>query len=455
MVEASGIDRILTAPKRFINRELIPALANLNFAIVMLLVIAVFSILGTVIEQGQGLAFYQANYPEKPALFGFLTWKVLLTAGLDHVYRTWWYLGLLILFGASLLSCTIKRQWPALKWFSRDQKLYSRPQQFKKFAVSSQMPAPGIDDLVAQLTARKYRIVREGDRLYARKGIIGRIGPIIVHASMILILLGGVVGALTGFISQEMIPSGETFKIQNVVDAGPFAASQVPKDWSVKVNRFWIDYLPTGEIDQFYSDLSVLDKNEKEIDRQTIHVNKPLKHNGVTLYQASWGISAIKVRFNNSPELSFPMGQLKGLGGQLWGTFIPTKPDLSDGVSLVVKDLQGLVLVYSKEGKLVATARKGMAVDVNGIKLGIADIVGSTGLQIKADPGVPIVYLGFALLMLSTLMSYISHSQVWGLYESGTLYLGGTTNRALVTFEQEFVSLIETLTTPSEEAAKS
>jgi cytochrome c biogenesis protein len=138
MVEASGIDRVLSGPKRFLNRELIPALANLNFAIVLLLVIAAFSILGTVIEQGQGLAFYQANYPEKPALFGFLTWKVLLTAGLDHVYRTWWYLGLLVLFGASLLSCTFKRQLPALKWFSRDQKLYSRPQQFKKFAVSTQ-----------------------------------------------------------------------------------------------------------------------------------------------------------------------------------------------------------------------------------------------------------------------------------------------------------------------------
>jgi cytochrome c biogenesis protein len=453
MVEASGIDRVLSGPKRFLNRELIPALANLNFAIVLLLVIAAFSILGTVIEQGQGLAFYKANYPEKPALFGFLTWKVLLTAGLDHVYRTWWYLGLLVLFGASLLSCTFKRQLPALKWFSRTQKLYSRPQQFKKFAVSTQIEGSDMDALVEQLTARKYRINREGDRLYARKGIVGRVGPIIVHSSMILILVGGVVGALTGFISQEMIPSGETFKITNVVDAGPFAASQVPQDWSVKVNRFWIDYSPTGEIDQFYSDLSVLDKDEKEVDRQTIHVNKPLKHNGVTLYQASWSIAGIKVKFNNSPELAFPMGQLKGMNGQFWGTFIPTKPDLSDGVSLVVKDLQGLVLVYNKEGKLVATARKGMAVDVNGIKLSITDIVGSTGLQIKADPGVPIVYLGFALLMLSTLMSYISHSQVWGLYESGTLYLGGTTNRALVTFEQEFVSLMENLEAKPEEAA--
>jgi len=49
-----------------------------------------FSISGTVIEQGQSVEFYQANYPEHPALFGFLTWKVLLTVGWD-VYRTWWF----------------------------------------------------------------------------------------------------------------------------------------------------------------------------------------------------------------------------------------------------------------------------------------------------------------------------------------------------------------------------
>ncbi|MDX2099178.1 MAG: cytochrome c biogenesis protein ResB, partial [Leptolyngbyaceae cyanobacterium bins.59] len=93
-------------PGKFFRRELLPLLADLRLAIVMLLVIAVFSISGTVLEQGQSPAFYQANYPESPALFGFLTWKVILALGLDHVYRTWWFLALLILFGSSLTACT-------------------------------------------------------------------------------------------------------------------------------------------------------------------------------------------------------------------------------------------------------------------------------------------------------------------------------------------------------------
>jgi cytochrome c biogenesis protein len=135
--------------------------------------------------------------------------------------------------------------------------------------------------------------------------------------------------------------------------------------------------------------------------------------------------------------------------GQLWGTWVPLKPDLSDGVSLIVQDLQGLVLIYDMQGQLIATVRQGMAVDVKGIRLAIVDVIGSTGLQIKADPGVPIVYLGFALMMLSTLLSYVSHAQIWGLWQDGQLYVGGTTNRAQVTFEREFLALVQALEQPN------
>lgn len=435
----------IAVPRRYFKKELLPVLADLKLAIVLLLAIAVFSITGTVIEQGQSIAFYQANYPEHPALFGFLTWKVLLTAGLDHVYRTWWYLALLILFGASLTACTFTRQLPALRWFSRTWNFYSQPRQFRKFALSAEFPKGDLDQLATLLEQRKYKIFREGEKLYAHKGIVGRIGPIIVHAAMILVLVGGVVGAMTGFIAQEIAPSGSTFKIENITDAGIWAAPQFPKDWSVKVNRFWIDYLPTGEIDQFYSDLSVLDKDGKEVDRKTIHVNEPMKYKGVTMYQADWSIAAIQVRLNNSPVLQSPMAKLDAVGGRIWGTWLPLKPDMSDGVSLVAKDLQGLLLIYDMDGKLISTVRKGMAVEVKGVRLSIVDLIGSTGLQIKADPGIPIVYLGFGLLMLGVILSYVSHSQIWGLEQEGAVYIGGRTNRAQVTFEREFLGILDAI----------
>ena len=426
-------------------RRLIKIVANLKLAIVLLLVIALFSIAGTVIEQGESLSFYQQNYPQEPALFGFLTWQVILTLGLNHVYSTWWYLSLLVLFGSSLTACTFTRQLPALK-AARNWKFYQKPRQFTKLALSTELDIGSINTVIPLLEKRGYKVFQQDNALYSRKGIIGRIGPIIVHAAMLLVLAGGIWGIFTGFFAQEMVPSGETFQIKNILEAGPLANSHIPKDWAVRVNRFWIDYTENGSIDQFYSDLSVVDRQGQELKRKTIYVNEPLRYRGVTLYQTNWDIAAVRVQLNNSPIFQLPMAPLNIQGsGRIWGTWVPTKPDMSEGVSLITKDLQGTVLVYSPQGQLVSAVRVGQGIEVNGATLKLIDLIGSTGLQIKADPGVPIVYTGFGLLMIGVIMSYASYSQIWALEHENSFYFGGKTNRAQVTFEREIVEIIQQL----------
>ncbi|MDY6938235.1 MAG: cytochrome c biogenesis protein [Cyanobacteriota bacterium] len=451
---SSPLSQLWSVPYRIFRRELLPILANLRLAIVLLLAIAAFSMTGTVIEQGQSLEFYQANYPEDPALFGFLTWKVVLGIGLNDVYRTWWFLALLILFGSSLTACTFTRQLPALK-AARRWKFYTQPRQFKKLALGAELETGDTDRLFGLLKQRNYRVFTEGDSLYARKGIVGRIGPIIVHASMLLILAGAIWGSMTGIVAQHLVPSGATFQITNLVEAGRWSMPQIFQDWAVKVNRFWIEYTPEGNIDQFYSDLSILDDRGEEIDRQTIYVNKPLRHKGAVLYQTDWGIAGVFLRLNNSPVLQLPMAQLDTQGqGRLWGTWVPTKPDMSEGVSLITKDLQGTLVVYDNAGQLVSSVRVGGNVEVNGVTLKILDVIGSTGLQIKVDPGIPMVYAGFGLLMISALMSYVSHSQVWALKKDGKFYVGGRTNRAQVTFEREIIEILDILAQPETEETK-
>lgn len=204
-------------------RALVQVMADLRLAIGLLLGIAIASVAGTVIEQGESLAFYQTHYPEHPALLGFLSWRVILALGLDHVYQTWWYLSLLLLFGASLLTCTALRQWPALR-AARTWYYCQRPEQIARLSLSQTCPAVPVETCAHLLRRRGYWVVSDGEKLYARKGLVGKFGPILVHASLVVVLLGGLVSSLTGFLVQEMVPSGQDFQLRHVVNAGSLGA---------------------------------------------------------------------------------------------------------------------------------------------------------------------------------------------------------------------------------------
>ena len=73
-------------------------LADLRFAISILLIIAILSTIGTIIEQDQDIEIYKLNYPLTNRLFGFLSWDIILKFGFDHIYTTWWFVCLIFLF---------------------------------------------------------------------------------------------------------------------------------------------------------------------------------------------------------------------------------------------------------------------------------------------------------------------------------------------------------------------
>ena len=85
-------------------------LADLRFSIFILLLISFCSIIGTVIEQDQAIETYKINYPLTNPVFGFLSWDRILQLGLDHVYKTWWFILLILLFGLSLTLCSFLQQ---------------------------------------------------------------------------------------------------------------------------------------------------------------------------------------------------------------------------------------------------------------------------------------------------------------------------------------------------------
>ena len=95
--------------------KFIQTLGNLQVAVVLLLLIAINSWLGTLIEQDKPLNFYQVAYSSSKPMFGFLTSDLIIGLGLDNIYTVWWFILLILLFGSSLISCTFSRQIPSLK----------------------------------------------------------------------------------------------------------------------------------------------------------------------------------------------------------------------------------------------------------------------------------------------------------------------------------------------------
>ena len=413
-------------------------LADLRFAIGILLVIALFSIIGTVIEQDQSIELYKLNYPLTNRVFGFLSWDLILKFGFDHIYKTWWFISCIILFGLSLLACTVLQQFPALK-VSRRCQFFRIPKQFQRLKITTKLQTLKFHKLLFKIKKTNYSIFHQKNIIYAYKGLIGRIAPIIVHFSMIIILIGTLVGSITGFKAQEIIPKTETFHIQNILNNGQFTI--LPKV-STRVNDFWITYSSKNTIIQFYSDISILNIKGNELRHKTIFVNSPLEYNGISYYQTDWNLIGLRVKSQNSQVLQYPLINLLNSKTKLWITWIPTNESLKQGIILLIDNLQGYCSVYNEYGKFLGNLEINEVFKVD-LPISLLDIVSSTGLQIKTDPGIPLIYFGFFLLIISTLISYITYSQIWIVKERKQMFIGGNTTRAVFDFEIEFFKLIK------------
>ena len=413
-------------------------LADLRFAIAILLIIASFSIIGTVIEQDQSIETYKLNYPLTNRVFGFLSWDIILKFGLDHIYKTWWFITFIILFGISLLTCTILQQLPALK-ISRRCQFFRTPQQFKRLKISTKLQDYNFQKFLFKIKETQYSIFHQKNIIYAYKGLIGRIAPIIVHFSMILILIGTIIGSINGFKAQEIVPKTETFHIQNILNNGQL--TRIPKV-STRVNDFWITYTKQRTINQFYSDISILNIEGNEIERKTIFVNSPAKYQGINYYQTDWNLLGLRIKDNKSQFSQYPLINLGNSQNKVWITWIPNNLELKEGIILLIDNLQGYCSIYNEFGQFLGNLEINETFNKN-FPITLVDILSSTGLQIKTDPGIPLIYTGFFFLMVSTLISYITYSQIWVIKDKKILFIGGNTSRATFDFEIEFFNLLK------------
>jgi cytochrome c biogenesis protein len=248
-------------------------LSDLRVAIVLLLLIAACSGLGTAIPQGEPAAFYHERYDAAPWL-GVVNGDQLLSWELDHLYTSNWFLLLLAWLGLALLLCSLRRQWPALRaslrWLD-----YTKPRQLSKLAVATSLDtgdsAAAIDALEQQLQQQGWAVRRQQNRLAARRGVIGRVGPLLVHTGLIVFMVGAVVGAFGGQRLERFLAPGRSLELLN---------PQGDTRLELQLDSFAIQRDPAGRPEQFSSQLLLGDGTSAPTEPASVSVNHPLRHRG-------------------------------------------------------------------------------------------------------------------------------------------------------------------------------
>lgn len=417
-------------------------LSNLTFSIILLLIIACLSIIGTIIEQDNTLDYYQNKYPiHSDKLFDF-NWTIIERFELNQIYTNILFLTIIFLFGISLIVCTFSTQLPSLKnarrWKFKQiivehKQLYK--QSYNKFHHTS--------SIIYYLNNIDYYVFYQKQYLYAYKGLHGRLAPVFVHVSLILLLIGSCVSLFTSFSLQEMIPTGETFNLQNTIKSGFF--SKIPLHLTGSVETFDIEYYEDKSIRQFYSTITLTNNKTHKYQLQTISVNHPLYFEGLTIYQTDWQINGLNLEINNSKSIQIPVKKFTEMGNTYWlATF---KEDQKTILSLLLSNLHGPITCYNQNGLLIDTLNLNEYKIIEHIPIKVNSILTSTGLQIKKDPGIHLIYISFGLLMLTSINSYISYTQIWVLLNNTELQISGLTNRAQINFEEDIFTLTKYILT--------
>jgi len=268
-------------------------LGSMPLAIVLLVVLALASVIGTVLLQNQE----QGDYLQQ---FGPVWYWVFRSLGLFDMYHTWWFLTLLGALMVSLTICLWRNVPRMLKEMrSRKVTLSERAMGHMQHVHHWQLPAGDAaavaDKAVAGLQGWESRRETVGDTVYVRadKGRYHKWGYILTHAAILIILIGGWMSVHFGFRGNMAVPEGQMANEISFTQGTGTGHKQMP--FEVRCNSFTIDFYPTGMPKEFRSNLTIIDEG-KEVLTSDIIVNEPLFYKGVRIYQASFGDGGSKLK---------------------------------------------------------------------------------------------------------------------------------------------------------------
>jgi len=422
---------------------------SIKLAIFIIIILAIASIIGTIIEQNQPLEKYRQVYTDGAI-------RLFESLNLFDMYHSWWFLLLLVLFTVNLSCCTIDRLPRAVKVVRNPKTTLDESLEMSLSHVDRWKRKGGLEGLAdtyksAMGGAFAKTLVTENSgtlHLYAEKGIISRFGVYVTHLSIIIIFIGAIIGNVFGFKGFANIVEGES--VRTIPTRG--GTNHVDLGFAVRCNKFWVDFYPSGQPKEYASDLSVLE-NGREVLRKKIVVNDPLQYKGIWFYQSSYGAAgaASATLAVHTPDggkgetVSLAAGQKKEIPG--YGTV--------SGVDYQ-NDFQGLgpalLVVLEKPGKPPAQfwllraypnfdRQRG---DSRYLSFAGVDQIFYTGLQVARDPGVNIVWVGCTLMVIGIMIAFfMSHQRLWIRLSRGgdgrvEVVLAGSTNKNRLAFEKRF-----------------
>jgi len=422
---------------------------SVKLAIVTLIILAIASIFGTVVEQNQPPEKYHQIYED---------WAFALMDRLSlfDMYHSWWFLLLLVLFTVNLTCCTLDRfpkvlkvvRNPRTKLDENLEKTLSLADRWKRKGSLQDWASKYSEALSASFA--KPKVTEEGGEvhLYAETGVASRFGVYVTHLSIIIIFIGAIVGNVLGFKGYVNIPEGES------VSQVPVRGGNRMQDlgFTVQCNSFRVEMYPSGQPKAYISDLSVIDGGREAL-RQTIVVNDPLRYKGIWFYQSSYGqAGGATARLSVSRTDGTPIGTL---------SLPPNEPMRIDGYGTIRgvnydQNFQGigpaLEVVVEKPGQREASfwvlqgrpdldrqRKDSLVFDFGGLNAKMY-----TGLQVAMDPGVNIVWLGCALMVVGIIMAFfLSHQRVWVRLSPAPdgrveVVLAGSASRNRLAFDKKF-----------------